>query len=81
MQTLAATLEERIGVAVDRSPYLDRQEISIDDIGQCVAVRGVVTSYYEKQMAQETLLRVDGVEAVDNHLEVICRQARRPDLR
>ena len=76
MQTIQGTLEERIGVAADGSPYLDGQTISIDDVSRRVVLRGVVTSYYEKQMAQETLLRIDGVEAVENGLEVLRRHAR-----
>ena len=76
MHTLDATLEERVDVAVDQSPYLDGQEISIDRPSQRIVVRGVVTSYYEKQMAQETLLRIDGVECVENRLEVMRRRAR-----
>ena len=73
MQTLEVTLEERIGVAADDNPYLNGQAISLDNTSQRVVVRGVVTSYYEKQMAQETLLRIDGVESVENHLEVMRR--------
>ncbi|MBC8356524.1 MAG: BON domain-containing protein [Planctomycetes bacterium] len=76
MQTCEATLEERIGVAADDSPYLMGSNISIESDTPCVVVRGVVHSYYEKQMAQETLLRVDGVESVDNHLEVMRRRCR-----
>ncbi len=76
MQLLEATLEERIGSAADESPYLTSSNISVDSGTQRVVVRGVVSTYYEKQMAQETLLRVDGVESVDNHLEVMRRRMR-----
>ncbi|MBI2480205.1 MAG: BON domain-containing protein [Planctomycetia bacterium] len=76
MQICEATLEERIGSAADVSPYLTGSNISIDAESRRVVVRGVVNSYYEKQMAQETLLRVDGVESVDNHLEVLRRRCR-----
>lgn len=74
MQIIDATLEERVGFVVDDSPYLSGQSIAIDDNGQRVVVHGTVGSYYEKQMAQETLLRVDGVESVENHLEVLRRR-------
>ena len=76
MQLLEATLEERIGSAADESPYLSGSSISVNSGTQRVVVRGVVSTYYEKQMAQETLLRVDGVESVDNHLEVMRRRSR-----
>ncbi|MEO8499214.1 MAG: BON domain-containing protein, partial [Planctomycetota bacterium] len=61
MLTCEATLEERIGFAADDSPYLAGSSISVDSDMRRVVVRGVVRSYYEKQMAQVTLLRVDGV--------------------
>jgi osmotically-inducible protein OsmY len=35
-----------------------------------VVLRGVVPSYYQKQVAQEVVRMVDGVERVDNQLEV-----------
>ena len=75
MPTCIATLEERIGFATDDSPYLAGSNVSVATDTRRVVVRGVVNSYYEKQMAQETLLRVDGVESVDNHLEVSRRRS------
>jgi len=75
MQTCEATLKERIGFAADDSPYLTGSDISIQPDTRRVVVRGVVHSYYQKQMAQEMLLRVDGVESVDNHLEVMRRRS------
>ncbi|MCA9122477.1 MAG: BON domain-containing protein [Planctomycetaceae bacterium] len=76
MSRCDASLEERVGSAADVSPYLMGSNISIESATRRVVVRGVVNSYYEKQMAQETLLRVDGVESVDNHLEVLLRRCR-----
>ena len=76
MLTCDATLEERIGIAADDSIYLTGSNISIEPDTRRVVVRGVVSSYYEKQMAQETLLRIDGVDSVDNHLEVMRRRCR-----
>jgi len=35
-----------------------------------VTLHGQVSSWYQKQMAQETLLRLDGVDGVENRLEV-----------
>jgi hypothetical protein len=29
-----------------------------------------VSSWYQKQMAQEMLMRMDGIERIENHLEV-----------
>jgi osmotically-inducible protein OsmY len=35
-----------------------------------VVVRGTVETYYQKQMAQEIVRRVEGVQKIDNQLEV-----------
>jgi len=76
MQLLETTLEERVETAADSSPYLNASRIQIEPVTRGVILRGVVGSYYEKQMAQETLLRVDGVESVDNHIEVLRPRSR-----
>lgn len=70
-----ASLEDRVGRVAQASPYLTRSKIQVATEENRVVLRGVVRSYYEKQMAQETVLRVDGVAAVVNHLEVLRRRA------
>jgi osmotically-inducible protein OsmY len=40
-----------------------------------VILRGKVGSYFQKQMAQEALRGVDGVEAIENCLEVSACKA------
>ena len=35
-----------------------------------VVLKGSVRSFFEKQMAQEAVRRIDGVEMIDNLLEV-----------
>jgi osmotically-inducible protein OsmY len=35
-----------------------------------LVLHGVVGSYYQKQIAQETLRKVDGVEQIENLLQV-----------
>jgi osmotically-inducible protein OsmY len=35
-----------------------------------VTLRGVVRTYFQKQMAQEVVRRVDGVDEICNELEV-----------
>jgi osmotically-inducible protein OsmY len=35
-----------------------------------VVLKGSVRSFFEKQMAQEAIRRVDGVQMIDNLLEV-----------
>jgi osmotically-inducible protein OsmY len=38
-----------------------------------VVLKGVVHSYFQKQMAQEAVRHVDGVQHIDNELEVTWR--------
>jgi osmotically-inducible protein OsmY len=35
-----------------------------------VVLKGSVRSFFEKQMAQEAIRRIDGVQLIDNMLEV-----------
>jgi osmotically-inducible protein OsmY len=39
-----------------------------------VILHGVVSSYYQKQVAQEAIRRVEGVDEIDNRLEVCWPQ-------
>ena len=43
---------------------------SFEHRGRRVTVRGTVESYYQKQLAQETLRRIDGIDEIENHLSV-----------
>jgi osmotically-inducible protein OsmY len=63
-------LNERVFSALERSPYLSRRNLRFENQDGRVTLRGVVHSYYQKQMAQEVLRRVDGVSHITNELEV-----------
>ena len=66
----ATTLFKRIDTAIHRSPHLSGHTLHIEMRPGRVVLRGVVPSYYQKQVAQEVVRMVDGVERVDNQLEV-----------
>ncbi len=72
--TTATALANIVHDALNKSPYLgtylaeNRFRIEAGE-GQ-VKLHGEVGSYYEKQMAQETVLRIDGVERIENLLQV-----------
>lgn len=66
----APNLEVRATKAIDNAPHLLGQTLHCEAEGGQVTLRGVVSSYFQKQMAQETLRRIDGVEEVTNLLEV-----------
>jgi len=63
-------LVDRARSALERSPHLARKRLKLAARHGRLTLEGVVDSYYQKQMAQETLRRVDGVAEVENLLEV-----------
>jgi osmotically-inducible protein OsmY len=70
MSDAAKTLVNQIDSAIHRSPHLTGHSLRIEMRAGRVVLRGVVPSYYQKQVAQEVVRTVDGVERVDNQLEV-----------
>jgi osmotically-inducible protein OsmY len=59
-----------------RNPYLALKNVSCDCQAGVLVLRGCLPSYYLKQVAQEAVASLDGVEAVDNQIEVmapVCR--------
>jgi osmotically-inducible protein OsmY len=65
-----STLAERITSALETNPYLNGRTLRFETDGSRVVMQGVVKTYFQKQMAQEAIRRVDGVEQVENCLEV-----------
>jgi len=63
-------LADRVHNALIQNPHLPRRTLTVEAQQGRVILRGVVRSWYQKQMAQESLLRVEGVHGVENHLEV-----------
>jgi osmotically-inducible protein OsmY len=71
--TLAAceiALDSRVHDALQQSPYLSNRKLRFETQQGRVVLRGIVASYYQKQMAQEALRRLEGVHQIENHLEV-----------
>jgi osmotically-inducible protein OsmY len=64
-------LNERVHTALGRSPYLAGRKLRIDAEHGRITIHGVVRSYFQKQMAQEAVRRIDGVEDILNQLEVL----------
>ena len=63
-------LIDRAQAALERNPYLARKRFRLEAQHGRLTVHGIVGSYYQKQMAQETLRKLEGVAAVENLLEV-----------
>lgn len=57
--------------ALEQHPHLlHRRGMEIRADKGRVELHGTVRSFYHKQLAQETLLRIDGVDEIDNRLVV-----------
>ena len=69
--TLAqATLAQRLSSALDSNPHFNGRTLRVETDGSRVVMQGVVKTYFQKQMAQEAIRRVDGALEVENCLEV-----------
>lgn len=65
-----SSLLMRIDQAFSVSPHLSGKQLVIETEADTVVVRGTVETYYQKQMAQEIMRRIEGVQKIDNQLEV-----------
>lgn len=76
MSDAATTLCDRIDSAIHENPHLAGQVLHVEMRPGRVVLRGIVPSYYQKQVAQEVVRLVDGVERVDNQLQVAWKPVR-----
>jgi len=56
---------------LSRSPYFAGRNFEVDFRENDVILRGVVRTYYQKQLAQELVRKIEGVHQIDNQIEVI----------
>ena len=63
-------LTDRVKDAIDHNPYLPQKNLRCEASEGHVVLRGIVGSYYQKQMAQESVRHIDGIVSIDNCLEV-----------
>lgn len=63
-------LDERLHNAIQVCPHLRGRDLRFENHSGHIVLRGFVGTYFQKQMAQETLRRVEGVQAIENDLEV-----------
>ena len=61
---------DRIHDALTMNPYVPSRHVQVEAVDGRVILKGNVRSFFQKQMAQEAIRRVDGVETIDNLLEV-----------
>jgi len=63
-------LSEQVAGILGRSPYICRRQVQVETRDGNVRLEGTVSSFFQKQMAQELVRRVDGVQSVENQLQV-----------
>lgn len=61
---------ERIHRALSTNPFVPCRQVRVEAADGRVTLKGSVGSFFQKQMAQEAVRRVDGVESIDNLLQV-----------
>lgn len=73
-KTMSATATtpffDSIHTALVSSPYVPTKKVNFEADRGHVVLKGHVSSFFQKQMAQEAILRVDGVQRIENRLEV-----------
>jgi osmotically-inducible protein OsmY len=63
-------LVDQVHGVLSRSPYVSPREVRVAAQEGVVRLEGAVRSFFQKQMAQELIRRVDGVQRVENCLQV-----------
>ncbi len=70
MSSRQSTLADRVDSVITANPYLSGRTLRFEAEEGRVTLRGVVNTYFQKQMAQEAVRKVDGVLEIENELEV-----------
>ena len=65
-----AKLDQRVQSALTGQAGVPQRNLRFEANEGCVTLHGTVHSYYQKQMAQEALRRLEGVQTIDNQIEV-----------
>ena len=65
------SLEQLVHSALARNTHVRGRNLDIEVNEDRVVLKGVVGTYYQKQIAQETIRSVDGVNSIQNEIEVI----------
>ncbi len=70
MTLTTAPLHDQVLGALSRCSHLSARRVHIETDRGHVRLEGTVGTFFQKQMAQELARRVDGVERVENQLQV-----------
>ncbi len=65
-------LHHRAQSALAQNPHLSRaRRVAVTAQEGRITLKGTVASFFQKQMAQESLIGLDGVQEIENQLEVL----------
>jgi osmotically-inducible protein OsmY len=64
-------LRSTVEAALARSTFLAGKSLRFEVHEDGVVLRGVVGSYYQKQLVQESLKSISGVRKIQNEIEVV----------
>lgn len=63
-------LRDKVEAAITSDPQLRNKRFRIHSDGDKICLTGQVNTYFEKQLFQEVIRRVNGVQEILNQLEV-----------
>ena len=66
----SSPLLDQVQGAIANSPYVPSHQVRVETTDGHVRIEGTVDSFFQKQMAQEVVLRLDGVQQIENQLQV-----------
>jgi osmotically-inducible protein OsmY len=67
----AQKLYDQIHLTLTRDPHVGGRSVNFELIDQDVLLTGSVRTYFQKQMAQESLRGIEGLGRIVNQLEVV----------
>ncbi|HEX4412401.1 MAG TPA: BON domain-containing protein [Lacipirellulaceae bacterium] len=67
---LPRPLVDQICTALTSNPHVPFQDVRVEAADGRVVLKGSVRTFFQKQMAQEAVRRVDGVQQIENLLQV-----------
>ena len=73
-QTNHSTIETEVAFRFEKSPYLELRRVICTMNEGVVTLSGRVSSHYLRQVAQATVLGLDGIRAIDNQLGVFAER-------
>jgi osmotically-inducible protein OsmY len=63
-------LQHHVHFILSSDPYVGRKDVKYAILDRDVLLTGRVQTYYQKQMAQESLRKISGIRRVVNELQV-----------